>query len=121
MKTNLKITDEKIIYDILVGFPLKGIYYDGEYGMIDTRFEKISPIYLDALSRIINKMKELAQNGMSLTDAFHKAVFDSTRLDILEDYSQGFINQQQLSDYLKDSYKDEELASGVQINDVYIR
>lgn len=114
METNLKIQDTKETYEILKDFPLKGIYYQGDYGNIDTRFEKESIIYIEALNDILFKMIEHKQS-------FEQAIFHSTRFEILEDYSQGFLNQQQLSDYLKDSYMDEKMASGNPINDVYIR
>ncbi|MGM9947934.1 hypothetical protein [Floccifex sp.] len=114
METNLNIQDNKETFEILKDFPLKGIYYQGEYGIIDTRFKKESKIYIDALNDILFKMIEHKQS-------FDQAVFHSTRFEILEDYSQGFLNQQQLSDYLKDSYMDETMAGGNPINDVYIR
>ena len=114
MKTNLKIQDTKETYEILKSFLLKGIYYEGDYGFIDTRWNNESTIYINAINEIIKRM---IQNHQS----FEKACFHENRIEILEDYSQGFLNQQQLSDYLKDSYMDEEMANGKPLNDIYIR
>ena len=125
MKTNLNDlninADEEKILEILSGFPLKEIYYECEYGKIDTRKKSsVSSIYLKEVSKIINTIYDLMKT-MNYEEAFQKAIFNETRYEILEDYSLGFLNQQQLSDYLKDSYKDEDLSNGIQLNDVYIR
>lgn len=123
MKTNLiNIKETPITYGVISHLPFTQIYYECEEGCLDTRTKKdISSIYLEEISRIINTMIDLMEQQMSEKDAFQKAIFDDTRFEILEDYMQGFINQQQLSDYLRDSHKDEDLTKGIQINDVYIR
>lgn len=123
MNTNLiELKENQFTYTILSSFPLSQIYYEGEQGKIDTRTrDKISVIYLKEISKIVNAMSVLMEKGISMEKAFREAVFDNYRLEILEDYAEGFINQQQLSDYLRDSYKDEDLSKGALMNDVYIR
>ncbi|MBQ0066217.1 MAG: hypothetical protein KBT48_10690 [Firmicutes bacterium] len=123
MNTNLiELKENQFTYTILSSFPLSQIYYEGEHGKIDTRTrDKISVIYLKEISKIVNTMSVLMEKGISMEKAFREAVFDNYRLEILEDYAEGFINQQQLSDYLRDSYKDEDLSKGALMNDVYIR
>lgn len=123
MKTNLiNIKESEFTYEIISTLPLTQIYYECDKGVVNTcSKDDVSSIYLNEVSSIINKMISLMEQNIDLTTAFQKAIFDDTRLEILEDYAQGFINQQQLSDYLRDSHKDEDLTKGIQINDVYIR
>lgn len=123
MKTNLiNIKENAQTYAIIQKFPLSQIYFENEQGKIDTvSRSNISSIYLEEVSKIINAMIEQVEMGVSMDVAFQKAIYDDTRFEILEDYAQGFINQQQLSDYLRDSYKDEDVSKGQQVNDVYIR
>lgn len=123
MKTNLiNLKENDFTYEVISTLPLSQLYYESEKGVVDTRTKtEISSIYLEEVSKIVNEMVEALEAGQSIRSAFQKAIYDESRFEILEDYAQGFLNQQQLSDYLRDSYKDEDLAKGKQINDVYIR
>ncbi|MDO4466959.1 MAG: hypothetical protein Q4C49_08115 [Bacillota bacterium] len=123
METNiLNIQASKEVYDILLHLPFSQIYYEDENGCIDTRSkDKISSIYLEEIGKIVNSMLVSMKNGWTREEAFSKAIFDETRFQILEDYGDGFLSVQQLSDYLRDSYQDEDLTRGIITNDVYIR
>lgn len=123
MATNIpNIKESKEIFAILQSFPLTQLYYEDENGIIDTRSkERISNIYLEEIGKILCIMLDSMEKGMRKEQAFAYAIFDEKRFEILEDYSQGFLSVQQLSDYLRDSYKDEDLTRGIIFNDVYIR